>query len=157
MCEKRWRDRPWDRVRRLLLTYNALGKSNASYSAPVWSTNRSDSNYKKIQTVQNAALRTANGTHKMASIDHLHQESLSLKVNDHSDMLFAQYPVNCMEEDQVCHVITTQEPRPRPMKEILYSRHHSTVLPRLDASRKEILRNLHTHAIESDTKLLGNN
>ena len=34
----------------LLLTYNALGKSIASYAAPVWSTNASDSSFKKIQT-----------------------------------------------------------------------------------------------------------
>ena len=59
----------------LLLTYNALGKSIASYAAPVWSTNASDSSFRKIQTAQNAALRTATGAHKMASIDHLHAES----------------------------------------------------------------------------------
>ena len=67
----------------LLLTYNALGKSIASYAAPVWSTNASDSSFKKIQTAQNAALRTATGAHKMASIDHLHQESLTLRLKDH--------------------------------------------------------------------------
>ena len=72
-------------------------------------------------------------------------------------MLSAQYLVNCLEEDHVCHGITTQEPRPRPMKETLHSRHNSTVLPRLGASSKESLRNLHTHALDSDTKLLGNN
>ena len=47
----------------LLLIYNALGKSIASYAAPVWSTNGSDSSFKKIQTAQNAALRTATGAH----------------------------------------------------------------------------------------------
>ena len=36
----------------LLLTHNALGKSIASYAAPVWSTNASDSSFKKIQTAQ---------------------------------------------------------------------------------------------------------
>ena len=96
----------------LLMTYNALGKSIASYATPVWSTNASDSSFKKIQTAQNAALRTVTGAHKMASIDHLHQESLTLKVKDHSDMLSAQYLVNCLEEDHVCHGITTQKPRP---------------------------------------------
>ena len=101
----------------LLMTYNALGKSIASYATPVWSTNASDLSFKKIQTAQNAALRTVTGAHKMASIDHLHQESLTLKVKDHSDMLSAQYLVNCLEEDHVCHGITTQKPRPRPMKE----------------------------------------
>ena len=80
-----------------------------------------------------------------------------LKVKDHSDILSAQYLVNCLEEDHVWHGITTQEPRPIPMKETIHSRHHSTVLHRLGASRKESLRNLHTHAVDSDTKLMGNN
>ena len=112
----------------LLLTYNALGKYIASYAAPVWSTNASDPSFKKIQTAQNAALRTATGAHKMASIYHLHQESLMLRVKDHSDMLSVQFLVNCLEEDHLSHGITIQEPRPRPMKETLHSRYHSTVL-----------------------------
>ena len=138
----------------LLLTYNALGKSIASYAAPVWSTNTSDSSFKKIQ---NAALRTATGAHKMASIDHLHQESLTLRVKDHSDMLSAQYLVNCVEEDHVSHGITIQEPKPRPMKETLHSRHHSTVLHRLGSSRMESHQNLHTHAVDSAIQLQGHN
>ena len=43
------------------------------------------------------------------------------------------------------------------MKETLHSRHHSTVLPRLGASRNESLQNLHTHAVDSAIQLLGNN
>ena len=82
----------------LLLSYNALGTSITSYAAP------SDSSVKKIQTAQNAALRTATGAHKMACINHLHQESLTLKVNDHPDMLFVQYLVHSLEED---HVLST--------------------------------------------------
>ena len=96
----------------LLMTYNALGKSIANYAAPVWSTNASDSSFKRIQAAQNADLRTATGAHKMASIDHLHQESLTLRVNDHLDMLSAQYLVNCLEEDHVCHGITIQDQDP---------------------------------------------
>ena len=74
-----------------------MGKYIASYAAPIRSTNASDSSFKKIQTAHNAALRTATGTHKMASIDHLYQESLTLKVKDHSDMRSAQYIVNCLK------------------------------------------------------------
>ena len=137
----------------LLLTYNALVKYIASYAAPVWSTNTRDSSFKKIQTAQNASLRTVTRAHKMASIDHLHQESLTLRVKDHSDMISAQYLVNCMEWVHVSHCITIQDPRPRPMKETLHSRHHSTVLPRLGSSRMESDQILHTHAIQ----LKGNN
>ena len=75
------------------------------------------SSFKKIQTAQNAALRTATAAHKMASIDHLHQESLTLRVKDHSDMISAQYRVNCLEKDNVSHGITIQEQRPRHLKE----------------------------------------
>ena len=139
----------------LLMTYNALGKSIANYAAPVWSTNASDSSFKKIQTAQNAALRTATGDHKMASIDHLYHESLTLRVKDHSDMLSAQYLINCLEEDHISHGITIQEPR--PMKETLHSRHHSTVLPRLGSNRMESHQNLHTHAVDSDIQLQGTN
>ena len=67
----------------LLLTYNVLGKSIAIYDAPVWITNTSNSSSKEIQTAQNAALRTATGTHKMASIDHPHHEFIMLKFMDH--------------------------------------------------------------------------
>ena len=129
-----------------LMTYNALGKYIANYAAPVWSTNASDSSFKKIQTSQNAALRMATG---------VHQESLTLRVKNHSDMLSAQYLVNCLEEDPVSHGITIQEPRPRPMKETLHSRHHSTVLHRLDSNRMESHQNLHTHAV--DSAIQGNN
>ena len=81
---------PWGQDKEtLLLTYVALGKSIASYTATVWSTNASDSSFKKKPTAQNTALRTVTGVHKMASIDHLHQESLTLRVKDHSDMLSA--------------------------------------------------------------------
>ena len=70
-------------------------------------------------------------------------------------MLSAQYLVNCLEEDHVSHGITIQEPR--PMKEILHSRHHSTVLPRLGSSRMESHQNVHTHAVDSAIQLQENN
>ena len=100
---------------------------------------------------------TATGAHKMASIDHIHQESLTLKVSDHSDMLSAQYFVNYLEEDHVCHGITTQEPSSKTMKETLHFRYHSTVLHRLSSSKKESLQNLHTHAVDYVIQVQGNN
>ena len=84
-------------------------------------------------------------------------KSLTLRVKDHSDMLSAQYLVNCLEEDHVSHRITLQVQRPRPMKETLHSRHHSTVLPRLGSNMMESLQDLHTHAVDSAIQLQGNN
>ena len=65
--------------------------------------------------------------------------------------------MNCLEDDHVSHGITIQESRPRPMKETLHSRHHSTVLPRLDSSRIKNHQNLHTHTIDSAIQLQGHN
>ena len=134
ICWRHWRDHPGDRIWRLYCC---------------------DSSFRKIQTAHNAALRTATGAHKMASIDHLHQESLMLRVKDHSDMLSAQYHGKLSGEDHVSHGITIQEPR--PMKESLHSRHHSTVLPRLGSSRLKSHQNLHTRAVDSAIQLKGNN
>ena len=72
-------------------------------------------------------------------------------------MLSAQYLVNYLEEDHICHGITIQEPRPRPIKDTLHSRYQSNVLHRLGEGRKEILQNMHTHAVDSAIQLLGNN
>ena len=65
--------------------------------------------------------------------------------------------MNCLEEDHLSHGITIQEPRTRPMKETLHSRHHSTVVPRLGSSRMESHHNLHTHAVDSAIQLQGHN
>ena len=51
----------------LLLNYNTMGKYFASYVEPIWGSNASDSIFKKIRTVQNAAQRLT-GAHKIASI-----------------------------------------------------------------------------------------
>ena len=67
----------------LLMTYTALGRSNADYATPVSSTNASESNVGKIQRAHNEALGIITGSHKMSSIDHLHKETEIRQVEDH--------------------------------------------------------------------------
>ena len=137
------------------MTYNALGKSIASYAAPVWCTNVSDSSFKKIQTAKNAALRTATGAHKMASIDHLQPGVPHAESQGPLRYAFCTVPgkMSGGGPRQSWH----HNSRPRPMKETLHSRHHSTVLPRLGSSRMESHENLPTHAVDSAIQLQGNN
>ena len=80
----------------LLMTYKAVGRSIGNYAAPVWSTN-TNTNMEKIQAAQNKALRISTGAHKMSSIDTFHCEAQMLKVTEHSDLLFAQYLVKCLD------------------------------------------------------------
>ena len=103
----------------LLLTYKALGRLIANYAAPVWTTNSSDS-LGKIHHTQNKAPRIITGSHRMSSIDHLHSETKMLPVEDHLDLLSAQYLVHCLDTENVCHHITTLDHPPREMKETLF-------------------------------------
>ena len=120
----------------LLLTYKALGRSIANYTAPVWSRNASDTH--------NEALRIITGSHKMSSIDHLHRETKMLLVKNHLNLLSEQYLVHCPDTENVCHHITTMDHPPREMKETLFTRHNQTVVPLLSNTKQASLQSVHT-------------
>ena len=77
----------------LLMTYKSLARSIANYAAPVWSTYAGDTSLEKIQRSQHEALMIITGSHKMSNIDHLHSETKMLLVEDHLNLLSAQYTV----------------------------------------------------------------
>ena len=131
----------------ILMTYKTIGRSVANYGVPVWSTNASVTSTGKIQTAQNEALRIATGSHKMSSIDHLHNETEMLTVKQHSDLLSAQYLVQCLDPDYVCRNITTMDDPPRQMKHTLHTRHYPTAQPMMAATKKETLQAVHTEAV----------
>ena len=133
-----------DNKRRLLMTYKALGRSITKYAAPVWSINVSESNIGKIQRAQNEALRIITCSHKMSSIDHIHSETKMLQVEDHLNLLSAQYLVHCLDTENVCHHITKMDQPPREMKETIFTRHNQTVLPLLTNNKKETHQAIHT-------------
>ena len=114
---------------------------------PSRSTNANVTSIGKIQIAQNEALRIATGSHKMSSIDHLHNDTEMLTVKQHSDLLSAQYLVQCLDPDHVCHNITTMDVPPRQMKHTLHTRHYPTVQPLLAATKKETLQAVHTEAV----------
>ena len=137
----------------LLMTYKAVEGLIINYAAPVWSTNLRDTNYRNIQYTQNEALRIATGCHKMSSIDHLHVEAKTLKVREHSELLYAQYLARCLKPGNVCHSITTRETPKRRMKETLFSRHRNTVEPMMLANnRKATLQTIHSDAVNKAVK-----
>ena len=78
----------------LILTYKSIGRSVLEYGAPIWSPVISDSNWKKVQTTQNQALRIATGNVKMANQDHLHQETKVLPVKEHTKLISEQFLLN---------------------------------------------------------------
>ena len=67
----------------------------------------------------------------MSSIDNLHSEIELLQVEDHMNLLSAQYLVHCLDKVNVCHHITMMEHPAREMKETIITRHNQTMLPLL--------------------------
>ena len=56
-------------------TYKAIGRSQLYYFCQIWTPTQSNTSWSRLQTAQNAALRTATGCHRMTDIDHLHNET----------------------------------------------------------------------------------
>ena len=131
------------------MTYKALGRLIANYAAPVWSINACETNIGKKQRAQNEAIRIITGSHKMSSIDHIHSETKMLQVEDHLNLLSAQYLVQCLDTENVCHHITKMNLPPREMKETIFTSHYQTVLPLLANNRKDTLQVLHTSFVNT--------
>ena len=85
------------------LIHPGPASSLSNYATPAWSTNASDTSLGKIQHTQNEELRIITRSHKMSSIDHLHSETKMLPVEDHLNLLSAQYLVHCLDTENVCH------------------------------------------------------
>ena len=141
----------------LLLPYKAIGRSIANYAAPVWSTNDSDTSLEKIQRTQHEALRIITDSHKMPSIDHFHSETKMPLVNDHLNLLSAQYLAHWLDTEHVCHHITTMDHSPREMKETLFTRHNQTVVPLLANTNKESLQAVHTLFVNIEIDNMADN
>lgn len=67
----------------LLETFKAISRSTLNYAAPGWSPGTNDSQWTKLQTYQNTAIRWAIGYLLMSSLEHLHNETFMLSVKEH--------------------------------------------------------------------------
>ena len=133
-------------------TYKAIGQSNLNYCAPIWTPSLSDTNWKKLQTTQNSALRIATGCHLMSDIDHLHHETKIMKVRPHCEMLSKQYLLSTQKQDHPNPVNLNGRPPPRQMKQTLESRFGATIkalsAPNISSEDyKRKLKVIHTNSV----------
>lgn len=136
------------------ITYKALIKSIITYAAPVWFPNASNSAIAKLQSIQNAALRIATGSHKMASASHLHSETEILPISDSLSLLCSQFLLSALRPDHPSFPVVTHGPGPRNMKQTLQSRFLPSIAQHLTmdgtspaASYRQNLKTLHTAAV----------
>ena len=127
-------------------------------------------NIAKLQVVQNRCLRIATGSHMASSIDHLHSEAGVLPVQDHLDMLCAQFLVSAMRPIHPSHDLVQLPPGPRknklgrPLKETLSSKYGHVVAPFLNdqgvmagVSYKRARESIHTAAVQNSIRKQGPN
>ena len=82
----------WGQKRKTFLsTHKDMIEPVVEYAAPVWSHAASTNSIQRIQTVQNAALRTVTDCTKMAKIELLHTEYLILSLIQHMNPLSSDY------------------------------------------------------------------
>ena len=72
-----------------------------------------------------------------------------LQVEDHLNLLSAQYLVQCLDTENVCHHITKMDLPPREIGDNL----HQTLSNRVTTARKDTLQALHTSFV---TTAIGN-
>ena len=128
----------WQKKETLLMTYKAPGRSIANYAAHVWSKMLANLTYVRYSALRMRHIRIVTGSHKMSSIDHLHSETEKQQVEDHMNLIFAQYVVHGLHTQDVCHHITMMDHQPREMNETLF-----TMLPLLAITNKDTPHAIH--------------
>ncbi len=105
----------WGKEKETIInTYKAIGRSQLNYCCPIWTPALSNTSWNRLQTAQNAALRTATGCHRMTDIDHLHHESKVMKVKDHCEMLSKQFLLATQKPAHPNRVNCSLPPSPPP-------------------------------------------
>jgi len=138
----------------IILTYQAIGRSVINYAAPLWALVINESSWKCLHSpdYENEALRIATGCHKMAHLDHLQQETKTLPIKSHSELLAKQYWLSCYQSHHLSHHLTSQPAPARNMKGTL-SKFDRDVVPLCDDGISEVeqyrsaLHNHHSEAV----------
>jgi hypothetical protein len=112
----------------LLVTFLTIARPVAEYAAPVWTPTTANSNIDQLQTAQNTGLRIATGCTRMASIDHLHQETKVLPVRRHIRMRSVQMQLAHHLPDHPGYRLLQRPVPPREMKATLRSRYERYIV-----------------------------
>jgi len=101
-------------------TYKAITRPILEYANPTWSTIISDKSIKKLDTVQNSALRIATGCSADTNTDHLHQETKILPIQSHLKLHASNYRQKTNLNTHPNHALTNKPPPPRNMKTTIF-------------------------------------
>ena len=139
----------------LSLTYKSIIRPFFDYAAPIVYPLYSQSSIRRLQLVQNRALRLVTGCHNASSVDHLHSETEILPVGDHLELLSAQFLARAHQPDHPNHQVIHLPQGPRHNKETLSSKVGHLVEPHLvngeipPGTFRSTINQLHTNVVHS--------
>ena len=105
--------------------YNAVTRPALKYASSIWSPLASSTRIKKLQVMQNAALRTSKGCTQDTNIQHLHDETLTLPIHENIQLHASQYKQKTQHPSHPLHKHTTYFNTPR-LKNIIFNNGHYT-------------------------------
>ena len=142
----------WGQTKEILTsTYKAIGRSILEYASPIWSPIITESNWTRLQTTQNQALRIITGNHLMASSEHLHRETKILPLKDHCQMVASQFNLNCHLPGHPGNRLNTKPLPPRKLKPTIRNfsnkiNQHLPILDKKDLKKK--IKKIHTSSVQ---------
>ena len=133
----------------ILITYKSICRSVLEYSNPIWSPSICQTNWDKLQVIQNKALRIANGCLTLSGIDHLHQETKVLPIKEHATMLTKQFTASFTNPTHPGFKHFLLAPPPRNIKKSL-TNHKQCIISYQDRglSVKETIKRIHTDTVQ---------
>lgn len=151
----------------MVITHKTIIRSVLEYGAPVWNSGISDSNWIKLQNIQNSALQIATGNHKMASLEHIHRETKVLPLKDHGQLLSKQFLATCHNPIHPCHEYLNQPSYKRNMKKTILQHKEEVSQLMVKSPTKDDIKsavaNIHTFEVQKTlnsyppNKVLGSN
>ena len=143
-------------------TYKAIGQSVISYCCPIWTPALSKTSWNQLQIAQNSALKIATGCHKIASSDHVHQETEMMPVKDRCYMLSKQFLLSTQTQNHPNYTDLSAPPPPRVTKPTLTTCFGEEInrisSPNLaPTTYKRLLKTIHTRSVRDSINNLGNN
>ena len=118
-------------------TYNKIGFSDNNLLAVELS------GHSDLQILVNSSLQTISSTVFWIRVSLHFSETEMLQVEDHLNLFFAQYLVQCLDTKNVCYHTTNMDLPPREMKETIFTRHNQTY------NKKDTLQALHTSFVNT--------
>ena len=141
------------------MTYKHLTRPVLEYACPAWAPIASDTNIRKLQTVQNAALRCATGHTRDTNQTHYHNETQALPRATHMRLITSQYREGARDPDHPPRREATVPDPVRRMKSTAFHTSQVTVVhgcAPLGEEKKEVVRNkrrLHTVIVQDHINL----